>query len=214
MPPTSAAEANLIGTKSPAESAVLGTLSLPLSIAIKTVPKDVIVADAERYALKLQLNQVAVVENLPVPVHISINGLAAAGLAPRSAPPFQCIWEVCESPGLDGHAAEPGLFPSTYQKHEFWQADAAIESSGFTPAASFDGARPGWVFKTGSSGLGYYSDAPPTPDQGGLQLLADPDAMGLTKGADDSGLLMLLPFAVGVAAVVVAVVAAVIVRRL
>jgi len=30
----------------------------------------------------------------------------------------------------------------------------------FTPSATFTGARPGFVFKKGSSGVGYYRDGP------------------------------------------------------
>ncbi len=36
-------------------------------------------------------------------------------------------------------------------------------TSGFEPSAAFSGARPGFVFKLGPSGLGYYPDSPPTP---------------------------------------------------
>ena len=200
----------LTSTQCAMDSPIIGTLSKPLSIAVKTVPKDVMVSDAERYPLILQLSDVVVVENLPVPMHVSIHALAAANLAPRTAPPFQCIWEVCESPGLDGQAMEPGVLPAAYQKHKFWQSDDAAESSaiaaaqsaGFTAAASFEGARPGSVFKNGPIGLGYYLDAPPTPD---------PSVLVEVDKSADSG--FLLPIALGVAAVVVAVVAAVILRR-
>ena len=212
--PTSAATLTsthtLTSTQCAMDSPIIGTLSKPLSIAVKTVPKDVMVSDAERYPLILQLSDVVVVENLPVPMHVSIHALAAANLAPRTAPPFQCIWEVCESPGLDGQAMEPGVLPAAYQKHKFWQSDDAAESSaiaaaqsaGFTAAASFEGARPGSVFKNGPIGLGYYLDAPPTPD---------PSVLVEVDKSADSG--FLLPIALGVAAVVVAVVAAVILRR-
>jgi hypothetical protein len=39
------------------------------------------------------------------------------------------------------------LFPSLH-----------IPLAGFQPAAGFEGRRPGWVFKLGPHGLGYYSD--------------------------------------------------------
>ncbi len=40
---------------------------------------------------------------------------------------------------------------------------ASPAAAPFLPAQSFAGARPGYVFKAGSTGTGYYVDTPPTP---------------------------------------------------
>ena len=40
---------------------------------------------------------------------------------------------------------------------------ASLPAAPFLPAQSFAGARPGYVFKAGSAGTGYYLDTPPTP---------------------------------------------------
>ena len=40
---------------------------------------------------------------------------------------------------------------------------ASPASAPFLPAQTFVGARPGYVFKSGSAGTGYYLDTPPTP---------------------------------------------------
>ena len=42
-------------------------------------------------------------------------------------------------------------------------ATASPAAAPFLPAQNFAGARPGYVFKAGSAGTGYYLDTPPTP---------------------------------------------------
>ena len=44
---------------------------------------------------------------------------------------------------------------------EVWSSNMVADADcAFEATASFGGARPGWVFKSGSKGLGYYSDGP------------------------------------------------------
>lgn len=197
---------------------IVGVLSVPLRIAVKTVPKEITVPETEKFPLVMVLNNVIVVEKLPVPLHVSVKALQLEGLVPESAPPFQSILDVCGSPGLDGIVVERSLFPSTYHKHEFWQRDPTLEDAAsdekpasssqhaascevFTPASAFEGGRPGFVFKNGSSGLGYYLDSPPTPDPAVLASAMQVDASPL-------------PMLMGAAVVVVAIAAAVLVRRM
>lgn len=48
------------------------------------------------------------------------------------------------------------------------EAVAAAFAAGFEPAASFQGARPGYVFRTGDGGLGYYPDSGAAAARSGL----------------------------------------------
>jgi len=49
-----------------------------------------------------------------------------------------------------------------FQKPERWSEQSGVweKQIAFRPASSFEGERPGWVFKKGERGLGYYSDTP------------------------------------------------------
>jgi len=56
-----------------------------------------------------------------------------------------------------------------------------ISGGNFMPSASFAGARPGYVFRTGKSGVGYYLD-PTQAKSGGA---ARPRAPPATKNAEE-----------------------------
>ena len=70
-----------------------------------------------------------------------------APFSPHQAP----VWDE-DVPGLDGTDNGP----------------SAAEAGGdpdFAPSLAFDGARPGWIFTSGPSGVGYYRDAPLPADE-------------------------------------------------
>ena len=48
--------------------------------------------------------------------------------------------------------------PNVPVKKDAEQHTLAETSEGFSSSATFGGARPGFIFKTGGSGLGYYMD--------------------------------------------------------
>ena len=172
--------------------------------------------------LSLLLLNVFVVENLPVPLHISLARLELDNVPAATMTPLRA---VCGSPGLDGLVLDRALFPSTYHKHPYWSqprsdanasaadaggqqhVDACGSSAAAPPAAvdgfeasmAFCGAKPGHVFKRGEHGLGYYRDLKPMPSPE-VVCVAGPSAW--------------LPIAMGAAVVVVAVAAALLVRRL
>ena len=49
-----------------------------------------------------------------------------------------------------------------FEQQKNWYAGTWEPLEGFIAAESFQGAKPGHVFKMGRAGLGYYPDKPPT----------------------------------------------------
>ena len=122
MVPLPSGAATLGGTGNSAGQPILGKLSSPLRITVKTVPQEILDAsEADRYPLSVALEGALVVDGLPVPLCVSVQALVAAGLAPRDAPPFQSLLDVCGCPGLDGIACERRLFLASFHKHVFWE---------------------------------------------------------------------------------------------
>jgi hypothetical protein len=60
--------------------------------------------------------------------------------------------------GEDPYAAMQAAEAADLQKEEELKQEAGDSRAAFEPASSFQGARPGYVFKTGARGLGYYLD--------------------------------------------------------
>ena len=65
------------------------------------------------------------------------------------------IWDEGEDAAEEA-AAAVGLTAAAVKAVEAGEAAEAVE--GFTPCASFEGARPGKVFKRGAAGVGYYDE--------------------------------------------------------
>jgi len=61
--------------------------------------------------------------------------------------------------GEDPYAAMQAAEAAELQKEEEVKAESGDSRVAFEASASFTGARPGYVFKTGARGLGYYRDA-------------------------------------------------------
>merc|ERR1712039_42272 len=60
--------------------------------------------------------------------------------------------------GEDPYAAMQAAEAAALQKEEELKEEAGDSRVAFEPASSFQGARPGYAFKTGARGLGYYLD--------------------------------------------------------
>ena len=96
------------------ELPVLGILSDPLPLSIKSVSDDVECPDAQRYQLRVELRGVYVVQGLPVPLHVSVKALSKT-LDTRDG--VESLWSAC---GLDTKCLAKEHFSSVYQRHAFW----------------------------------------------------------------------------------------------
>ena len=97
---------------------------------------------------------------------------AAAALAPAEPPPLGAILQLVKETGCPRKACKAALVEA---RNDFARAKAALTPAAeaapplppagariegtFEPSAAFDGARPGWIFKRGPLGVGYYRDA-------------------------------------------------------
>jgi len=109
-----------VSTKVDPELRVLGMLSQPLAIKVKTLSNDVQCADEERYQAMVELLDVLCVEDLCVPLHVSTARL-------RDDKTIGPILDVCGCPGVDDKPLEKDHFASAYQKHEFWLRDDIVD---------------------------------------------------------------------------------------
>jgi len=71
--------------------------------------------------------------------------------------------------GMEGYGMGGAMPPAAVQPARAIYPTLAAAPPAFAPAARFAGARPGYVFKLGDLGLGYYSDLVHGPGAGHLQ---------------------------------------------